>query len=84
MRLMKNRFCSDRPFAQDVWLRASEAARTMASTSTVPRKNDRLAFMFALGLPPLLPLTIPFGVLVGILIDAHVHRVAGRAGFRRV
>lgn len=26
------------------------------------------AYLFALGLPPLLPLTIPFGVLVGILI----------------
>lgn len=31
-------------------------------------KPETVAYLFALAMPPLLPLTIPFGVLVGILI----------------
>jgi hypothetical protein len=51
-RLMKNRLCSVTPFAQYSWFRFSDAAFTRASTSTVQRKNDRLAFVSGFGRAP--------------------------------
>lgn len=51
-RLMKNRLCSSTPVSQYSWLRAADASRTIASTSTVPRTNDRLDFTSPFGLFP--------------------------------